>query len=147
MQNTDFKFSTSFRVRNYEVDWQGIVHNANYLLYFEVGRLEYLRHIGETVNMNSITGDAKVVLVRNEINYKSPAIFDQLLTVKTKISRIGNTSFIFKGVIEDATTGKLIADGTAYHVWLDPQTNTAMSVPRRFRELVKNFEGENVEIL
>ena len=147
MKNREFKFSSPLRVRNYEVDWQGIVHNANYLIYFEVGRLEYLEHIGVEVNMHSIQNDAKIVLVRNEINYKSPAVFNQRLTIRTKISRIGNTSFTFEGIIEEEETGKIIADGIAYHVWLDPQTNTAMRVPEHFRELVRKFERENVEIL
>jgi len=147
MKNTAFKFSTSLRVRNYEVDWQGIVHNANYLIYLEVGRLEYLQHIGMEVNMHSIQNDAKVVLVRNEINYKSPAVFHQQLTIHTRIARIGNTSFIFEGIIEDAETGIVIAEGKAYHVWLDPKTNTAIRVPEHFRQQVKNFEEEKVKIL
>ncbi|MEK7262995.1 MAG: thioesterase family protein [Bacteroidota bacterium] len=147
MDRTTFKFASSLRVRNYEIDWQGIVHNANYLMYFEVGRLEYLQHLGVTVNMHTIQNDAKVVLVRNEINYKSPAVFNQLLTIRTRISRIGNTSFTFEGIIEEAETGKIIADGIAYHVWLDPQTDTATSVPEHFREIVRKFEGTNVEIL
>ncbi len=79
MDRLQFKHKTSIRVRNYEVDWQGIVHNANYLLYCEVGRIEYLRDLGAKVDMQSINGSSKVVLVRNEIDYKSSARFDELL--------------------------------------------------------------------
>jgi acyl-CoA thioester hydrolase len=100
MDRSKFKHKTSINVRNYEVDWQGIVHNANYLLYCEVGRIEYLKDLGAKVNMQSINGDSRVVLVRNEIDYKSPASFDQLLNVYTRTSSIRNTSFAMESMIE-----------------------------------------------
>lgn len=142
-----FRFSTDIRVRNYEVDWQGIVHNANYLLYCEVARLEYLRHLGLKIDMESIKGESKVVLVRNEINYKFPATFNQLLRVYTRISTIKTTSFIFEGMIVDAEKGFQIVENWAYHVWLDGRKNDPMVVPEHFRSVVKQFEGDNVEII
>src|SRR5712692_1637417 len=93
---------TQVRVRNYEVDWQGIVHNAVYLLYFEIGRVEYLKNLGVKIDIDSIQRDYKVVLVRNEINYKSPARFDELLNVYTRIASIRNTSFTFEAYMEEA---------------------------------------------
>jgi acyl-CoA thioester hydrolase len=146
MNRTLFNTDTSIRVRNYEVDWQGIVHNANYLLYFEVGRLEYLKHIGVKINMKSIQGESKVVLVRNEINYKSPAKFDQLLKVYTRISKIKNSSFVFEGMIEDAENGFLIAENWAYHVWLNGKKDEPMSVPEHIRKAVEKFEGNHLDL-
>ena len=64
-----------FMCRSYEIDWQGIVHNAVYLHYFEVGRIEYLNTIGAKVDINTINLDSKVVLARNEIDYRNPARF------------------------------------------------------------------------
>lgn len=143
MDKSKFKFSTQIRVRNYEVDWQGIVHNANYLLYCEVGRIEYLKHIGAKVDMQSIQGESKVVLVRNEIDYKSPALFDELLTVYTRVSFIRNSSFAMEGIIEKTATGVLVATNVAFHVWLDPATDRPKTVPVQFRKLVQAFEGED----
>jgi len=45
-----FQHTIPVQVRNYEVDWQGIVHNAVYLLYFEIGRVDYFKHIGPPWN-------------------------------------------------------------------------------------------------
>ena len=146
MDKALFKFSTEIRVRNYEVDWQGIVHNANYLLYFEVGRLEYLKHIGVKIDMNTIQGDSMVVLVRNEIDYKKSALFDDVLKIYTRLSYIKNTSFAFEGIIENAKTGDLISENVAYHVWLDHATNKPKRVSDGFRKLVKAYEGGNVEM-
>ena len=141
-----FKYKTSVRVRNFEVDWQGIVHNANYLLYFEIGRIEYLRHVGIPVSMETIMGHAKIVLARNEIDYRSPAKFDDLLDVYTRVASINNTSFTFEGIITESDTQRVISNNIAVHVWLDAQTNLPTRVPDSFRELVMKFEGESVTI-
>ncbi|HTP79872.1 MAG TPA: thioesterase family protein [Bacteroidota bacterium] len=135
------------RVRNYEVDWQGIVHNGNYLLYCEVGRVEYLKHIGAAVDLNSVNNESKVVLVRNEIDYRAPARFDELLNVYTRTAFIHDSSFMMEGILEDARTGRLIAENKAFHVWLDPASGRGKRVPENFRGLIRSFEGPNCEIL
>ncbi len=146
MNRSDFKFKVEVRVRNFEVDWQGIVHNAIYLHYFETGRIEYLKRVGVMVDMNSIRQNSKVVLVRNEVNYKVPARFDQLLNVYSRVSVIRNSSFLFEGLIEDSLQGHLIADNLAYHVWLDPENDSPVNVPEHFRIKVREFEGSGVQI-
>ncbi len=146
MDRSKFKQTFQLRVRNYEVDWQGIVHNANYLLYFEVGRIEYLKAIGVAINMEQIQGASKVVLVRNEIDYRSPALFDELLDVHTRVLFIKNSSFAFEGFIEEAQTKRLIAENVAVHVWLNSKTGEPITVGEEFRRKIRQFEGENVAI-
>ena len=141
MRLLDYKFKTQIKVRNYEIDWQGIVHNSNYLLYFETGRIEYLKNINVEIDLNTIQNDQRVVLVRNEINYKSPAKFDELLNVYTRISKIGNTSFVFEGMLVEEKSQRLIAENIAYHVWLKPQSEEPMTVPIFFRDKVNRFEA------
>ena len=141
-----FKFKSQIRVRNYEVDWQGIVHNAVYLLYFEIGRIEYLKNLGLKIDIHSIHRENKVVLVRNEINYKSPAQFDEVLNLYTRIANIRDTSFAFEAYIEEESTKRLIADNIAVHVWLDPRMNQPVRVSDEFRKTVQQFEGNNVAI-
>jgi acyl-CoA thioester hydrolase len=70
-----FNHSVPLQVRNYEVDWQGIVHNAVYLQYFEIGRMEYLKRIGVRVDLHSIVNESKVVVARNEVDYRSSSTF------------------------------------------------------------------------
>ncbi|HEY4612925.1 MAG TPA: thioesterase family protein [Bacteroidota bacterium] len=146
MDKSKFKYTTQLSVRNYEVDWQGIVHNANYLLYCETGRIEYFKHLGLKVDMSSIQGSSKIVLVRNEIDYKLPARFDDLLTVYTRVAFIKNTSFGVEGILERAATGERIVENVAYHVWLDPATDRPRHVPDEFRRQVQAFEGKDCEI-
>ncbi|MEW6511502.1 MAG: thioesterase family protein [Bacteroidota bacterium] len=141
-----FRHSTPLTVRNYEIDWQGIVHNANYLLYFEVGRIEYLKEIGVKVDIATIQGDSRVVVARNEIDYRSPARFGEELEVMTRISYIRNTSFAFEGIIEEVAGRRRISENVSVHVWLDGETGAPQRVGEDFRRLVAEFEGNNVRL-
>ena len=144
MDKSRFRFKTRIRVRNYEVDWQGIVHNANYLLYFEIGRIEYLKHLGVRIDLNAVRKHSRVVLVRNEIDYKSPAFFDEVLDVYTRVSYIRNSSFGFEGIIEEPVKHRLVATNVAVHVWLSPTSHAAIPVASSFRKAVQKFEKSQI---
>jgi acyl-CoA thioester hydrolase len=141
-----YKHAIAFRVRNYEVDWQGIVHNAVYLQYFEVGRVEYLKHIGAALDLNTVRGRSKVVLVRNEIDYLSSLTFDEEVQVHTRISSIRNSSFLMEGMLVRKESRQLVSTNIAHHVWLDPSNNTPLRVPDTFRKLVQACEGAHCSI-
>lgn len=141
MRAEAFRHSIKLRVRNYEVDWQGIVHNAVYLLYFEVGRIEYLRALGLKLEVGSVQSESRVVLVRNEIDYRSTAKFDDLLEIRTRVSSIRKTSFTFEGMMREAGSGRLIAENVAVHVWLHPTTGEPIRVKDEFRQRVAQYEG------
>jgi acyl-CoA thioester hydrolase len=147
MDKTQFKYMTQLRVRSYEVDWQGIVHNTNYLRFFEVGRIEYLKQVGATVDIKTIQGTGKVVLVRNEIDYETPAFFDEQLNIYTRISLIKNSSFVMEGLMEKSVDSQRVSHNVAYHVWLDPHTNRPKTIADEFRKLVQGFEGEDCQII
>ena len=143
MDRTLFRHGAAVRVRNYEIDWQGIVHNAEYLLYFEVGRVTYLQELGVRVDVSAVQHESRVVVVRNEIDYRSPARFGETLTVHTGVAAVGETSFTFEGLIEEAVTGRPVAENVSVHVWLDPQGRRSVRVPEEFRTRVRAFEGRN----
>ena len=146
MDRSKFKHVVQVRVRNYEIDWQGIVHNAVYLLYFETGRVAYLENVGVKVDLNSIRHESKVVVARNEIDYRSPALHGEILNVLTRVAFIRNTSFAFEGIIEEADTGRLISENVSIHVWLDHRTHAPMAVPDDFRRKVHKYEGDTAQI-
>ena len=74
------------RVRYQETDAQGRVHHANYINYFEIGRVEMLRANGVSYRQFEETGLMLVVIAVN-CEYFVPASYDDLLTVKTTIVR------------------------------------------------------------
>jgi acyl-CoA thioester hydrolase len=147
MKRNLFKHVTKLRVRNFEVDWQNIVHNAIYLQYFEIGRIEYLKTLGIAVSAKEINNRSRIVVVRNEINYKFPARFDEVLFVHTRIKFMKNSSFGFEGIITEVKSKRLIAENLSIHVWLDPKRDVSKRIDNDFRRKVRSFEGKNVEFL
>ena len=146
MDLSKFKHKTQVRVRNYEIDWQGIVHNAVYSLYFEVGRVEYFKNLGLQLNHDSIQHEFRVVLATNNITYKAAAHFDDLLDIYTRITYVKNTSFGMEGLMTDSRTGKVVAENNNVHVWLDPRTEKPVLISDNFRKVVEKFEGSNAKI-
>jgi acyl-CoA thioester hydrolase len=76
----------SIRVRYAETDRMGLLHHANYLVYFEQGRTELLRSCGLTYKELEDQGFL-LVLSKVEVRYRSPARYDDLLTLKTRVVR------------------------------------------------------------
>ncbi len=109
-----------------------------------LGESSTFTQIGAKVDINTINFDSKIVLVRNEVDYRNPARFADALNVYSRISAIKNTSFIFEGMLERDSTGEIIAENVAVHVWLNHKTNAPTPVPDEFRKLVQSFEGERL---
>lgn len=77
----------TFRVRYKETDPMGFLHHANYLTYFEIGRTELLRASGGNYRAMEEAG-LFVVVVKVECRYRRPARYDDLLTLRTTITRV-----------------------------------------------------------
>jgi acyl-CoA thioester hydrolase len=76
------EYEFNVRVRYAETDQMGVVYHGNYAQYFEMGRVEWLRNIGVSYKWMEENGIMLPVVSLN-INYKKPARYDDLLTVKT----------------------------------------------------------------
>lgn len=141
MDLTNFKHKVGIRVRTFEVDSQGIVHNINYLKYLEIGRVEYRRNMGYKIHPNGIFNDGlKVVVVRNEINYLSYSFLDDLLSIFTKISWIKNSSLCFEQIIQRDTDKIIICEAKGILVNVNSQ-NISEKLPINFVNEIKLFES------
>lgn len=141
MNLEDFKHIISLRVRTFDVDSQGIVHNMNYFKYYEVGRVEYRRNFGYKINKTGVFDDGlKVVVVRNEVDYISYAYLDDILNVHTRISWIKNSSFCFEQVITNQNNGTIISKANGILVNLD-NFNRPETLKEKFVNEIKSFEN------
>ncbi len=146
MDINKFKHKTIVTVRFHEVDMLGVCNNAVYINYFEHARLQYIKDIG-LMPENGIFSDGKLFfMVRNEINYKDHAKYDDTLNVYSRISYIKNSSYGFEHIIENTKTNKIIVDGTGVVVQVDPKTRKSTPLPINFIETIKKYEPD-VEIL
>ena len=99
----------TIRVRYAETDRMGLLHHANYLVYFEQGRTELLRSLGLTYRDLEDQGFL-LVLTKVEVRYKRPARYDDLLTIRTREER--TTAVRIDHSYEVLREGQLIAEGT-----------------------------------
>ena len=143
-----YKHKYQLRVRNFQVDSQGIVHNAIYLEYCEIGRVEYVRNLGIHLLPTGIYDDGvKINVKKNEITYEAPARVDDLLDIYTRISYIKNSSFCFEHLIFKAQTKELLVTQKSVQVNLSQKTNKPERLPDHLRKVIIDFEGNNVELL
>jgi acyl-CoA thioester hydrolase len=136
----DFKHKYTVTVRFHEVDMLGVCNNAVYINFFETARLEYIKAAG-LMPEKGIFSDGKIFfMVRNEINYRSHAYYDDVLDVYSKISNIKNSSFGYDHLIIKHKTGEVIVDGKGIVVYVDPKRRKSTLLPDTFIDKVKTFE-------
>jgi acyl-CoA thioester hydrolase len=105
------------RVRYADTDTMQVVYYANYLVWFETGRIELLRALGLVYRDMEKMG-LRIPAVEAHANYKAPARFDDELVVRTWISKVGNTSVRFENEIYKLPERELICTGHTVHVFL-----------------------------
>ena len=98
----------TIRVRYAETDRMGLVHHANYLVYFEQGRTELLRSLGLSYRDMEDQGFL-LVLTKVQVRYRSPARYDDLLTLRTTVTR--TTLVKIEHRYELLRDGLLLAEG------------------------------------
>jgi acyl-CoA thioester hydrolase len=98
------------RVRYAETDRMGLLHHANYLIYFEQGRTELLRDRGRTYRDLEDQGYL-LVLTRVEVRYRQPARYDDLLTLRTTVTRV--TPVRIEHKYEMLRDGQVLAEGSS----------------------------------
>jgi acyl-CoA thioester hydrolase len=100
----------TIRVRYAETDRMGLLHHANYLVYFEQGRTELLRQSGKSYKHVEDEG-FYLVLVKLEVRYRQPARYDDVLTLRTTVTR--TTQVRIEHRYELLRAGVLLAEGSS----------------------------------
>ncbi len=140
-----FKFKIQVQVRTFDLDSYGIVHNSVYLKYFEIARTEYIRQaLG--IEPGRFFTDFYFVIAKNVCNYITPAKFDEILDVYARVSKIGNSSFEMKYLIEENKSGRKVATGETVIVLLNRESFKPEPIPQSVRETILKFENFDVLI-
>ncbi len=121
-----FHFTARIRVRFAETDAQGVAHNSNYFVWFEVARVEFLEQYAGGYQRLRDEGIESVVL-ESHARFLSPAVFDDRLLVHTHCHAVRGARFRFEYAVErDGTT---IADGWTTHATVDSSTLRPTRLP------------------
>ena len=123
----------SVRVRYAETDQMGVVYHANYLIWFEIGRVELMRAMGFAYKLMESEDDCFIVVAEASCRYLSPARYDELLRVRTRISEAGNRIVRYSYELLRDSDDHLLATGATTHV-ICGKDGKAKQLPQKYRD-------------
>ncbi len=123
----------AIRVRYAETDQMGVVHHGNYFTWFEVGRVEYCRQLGLDYKRMETDDDSFIVVVEASCRYRRPARYDDLLTVRTRLTESRRRTMRFAYEIFRQDSGEQLATGETFHVICD-RLGQPKSLPEKYRK-------------
>jgi acyl-CoA thioester hydrolase len=135
-----FKYSAVARVWFSDTDAQGIVYYGRYLPYFDHARTEYHRHLGRV----GVEG-RDFVMRASEVEYHAPARFDDLLEIFVRTARIGRTSTTYECAAYRVDDDELMVTARQTLVLVDVEERRAREIPHEYRDLIRSFEGDDLE--
>ncbi len=126
------RFSYLLRVRYGECDAQKVVFNARYADYVDLATAELLRALGYEHEIQ--TAELDYQLVKQTIEWKAPARYDQVLDISVAARSLGNTSFTLGTEFRIAGDERVIATAETVYVHVDTKTLQKQPVPQRLRD-------------
>jgi acyl-CoA thioester hydrolase len=126
--------TSTVRVRYAETDQMGIVYYANYLVWFEIARTDWLRATGWTYRAMEHEGLALPV-IEVHCDYKSSARYDDEIAIVTKARLVSAVRLAFDYTVSRPADSALIASGHTVHATVD-RTGRPVRLPARVKELL-----------
>jgi acyl-CoA thioester hydrolase len=131
-------FAHELRVRYGECDPQGIVFNANYLLYFDIGVTELYREaLGSWQAM--VERGVDVVVAEANLRFRGPARFDDVIAVGAEVASFGTTSVTLE--MDIRRDGELLVEGRLRQVFVDAKTWAKTEIPGWARDALTPFSS------
>jgi acyl-CoA thioester hydrolase len=132
--------TTEVRVRYAETDQMGIVYYANYLVWFEIGRVELLRSLGLAYSQLEIDHQCILPVIEASCRYRSPARYDDQILIETRPALLRGPVIKFAyRILRKAPEGeepRLLAEGETVHVVCDGELNRK-PLPERYAEALR----------
>lgn len=129
------KGETRVRVRYAETDQMGVVYHANYLVWFEVGRVELMRQRGLNYKQLEVEEGCWIVVAEATARYKSPAHYDDELIIETTVRSVRGPVIRFGYSIRRADDRQLLCEGETVHIVIG-RDRKRCSIPKKYAELL-----------
>jgi acyl-CoA thioester hydrolase len=140
--------TTAVRVRYAETDQMGIVYYANYLVWFEIGRVELLRSLGLAYSQLETDHECILPVVEATCRYRSPARYDDEILIETRPTMLRGSVIKFGYRImrknADGAEPALLAEGETVHVVCDDQLNRK-PLPKEHATALRSLLAEGQE--
>jgi len=137
-----FRFSTEVRVRFAETDAQGVAHNAEYLVWYEVARIAYLARFRDGYRGLQQEG-YEALTTETHVRYLAPVRFDDVVVVNARCVDIRGARFRYEYVL--TVGGVVVADGWTAHAVVDAATFRPTRFPAWLREGIEAAESGSGE--
>ena len=131
----ELHFDYTLRTRYAETDQMGVVYYGNYPQYLELGRVEWLRAIGLTYKEMEAEG-IMMPVVSLQIQYKKPALYDELITIRTKLKDLPSTKIEFDYEILNEKV-ELLSTANTILVFVDAKTFRPIRCPEKVLDLIR----------
>ena len=121
-----------FRVRYAETDKMGVVYHSNFIVWFEIGRVELLRQLGFNYRDMEIEDDCHIAVVDIRCRYKLPARYDDEIVVRTSLKHVRESLLHFSYQVARAGDNALLAEGETTHIAVNSRFEK-MSLPEKYK--------------
>jgi acyl-CoA thioester hydrolase len=116
---------TRVRVRYAETDQMGVVYHSNHFIWFEVGRVEFMRDLGFAYRDLERETGCHIAVVDARCRYKAPARYDDEVIVRTHLKNVRESMIHFGYELLRAEDGTLLAEGETTHIVIDKEMKIA----------------------
>lgn len=138
----DFKIQTKLRVRFADVDSMGHVNNAKFFTYMEQGRVAYFKNFPELdFTLRHPSEGTSLILAQIQCRFLSPALLEEELTVKLRVTQMKRSSFVMEYEISEEKSGRLVATGESAQVYYDYALKKSLEIPEGLRKKFGEIEG------
>ena len=132
------------RVRYAETDQMGVVYHANHFVWFEVGRVEFLRQLGFSYREMEKEDACFIAVVDARCRYKAPARYDDEIVVRTHIKNVRESLVHFGYELVRSSDGMLLAEGETTHIVTDPEMNVR-PIPEKYMRAFQQAVGRMLD--
>ena len=132
---------TRVRVRYAETDQMGVVYHSNHFIWFEIGRVEFLRQLGFSYKDMEASDGCFIAVVDARCRYKAPARYDEEIIVRTHLKNIRESVIHFGYELVRASDGVILAERETTHIVADAQMRKT-SIPEKYMSAFRAATGK-----
>ena len=132
---------TRVRVRYAETDQMGVVYHSNHLIWFEVGRVEFMRQLGFSYRDMERDDGRFIAVAEVTCRYRAPAYYDEEVVVRTRLKTVRDSVIVFTYELSRAENGTLLAEGETTHIVTDSKMKVA-TLPEKYLKVFRAATGK-----
>jgi len=123
------------RVRYAETDQMRVVYHANYLVWFEIGRVELMRQQGLNYSQMEAEEGCGIAVAEARVRYKAPARYDDELTIETELAKARGPVIHFRYRVVRDSDKALLCEGETIHIVVGRDMKRR-NIPKKYADIL-----------